>query len=71
MGVVRDERDSVDAFEHAMEGVHTSNDHRMVSYARERGLIGATATTKTSVSKDGPSEREVVIKMRRLPSRRR
>lgn len=71
MGVVKDERDGVDAFEHAMQGVHTSNDHTIVSHARARGLIGAASTTKTSVSNDPPSEREVVIKMRRPPSRRR
>ena len=39
MGVVKRNRDGVVAFEHAMQGVHTSNDHRIVSVTRERGLI--------------------------------
>ena len=71
MGVVRRNRDGVEAFEHAMQGVHTSNDHKIVSVTRERGLIGSRSTTEVGVVDDTPSEREVIVKMRRVPSRRR
>jgi hypothetical protein len=71
MGVVKRNRDGVVAFEHAMQGVHTSNDHRIVSVTRERGLIGTSSESEVSVADDTPAEREVIIKMRRLPSRRR
>lgn len=71
MGVVKRNRDGVDAFEHAMQGVHTSNDHKIVSVTRERGLIGMSSSSDSGVANDSPSEREVIIKMRRLPSRRR
>ena len=71
MGVVKRNRDGVVAFEHAMQGVHTSNDHRIVSVTRERGLIGTSSETEISALDDTPPEREVIVKMRRLPSRRR
>lgn len=71
MGVVKRNRDGVVAFEHAMQGVHTSNDHRIVSVTRERGLIGTSSESEVNVVDDTPAEREVIVKMRRLPSRRR
>jgi hypothetical protein len=71
MGVVKRNRDGVDAFEHAMQGVHTSNDHKIVSVTRERGLIGTSSSSDVGVANDTPSEREVIVKMRRRPSRRR
>ena len=71
MGVVKRNRDGVDAFERAMQGVHTSNDHRIVSVTRERGLIGTSSSTEVGMLHDTPAEREVIVKMRRLPSRRR
>jgi hypothetical protein len=71
MGVVKRNKDSVDAFERAMQGVHTSNDHRIVSVTRERGLIGTRSSTEVSTANDIPGEREIIVKMRRLPSRRR
>jgi hypothetical protein len=63
VGVVKRNRDGVVAFEHAMQGVHTSNDHQIVTVTRELGLIGTSSDTS--------AEREVIVKMRRLPSRRR
>jgi len=71
MGVVKRNRDGVEAFEHAMQGVHTSNDHKIVSVTRERGLIGTSSSTEVGVANDTPSEREVIVKMRRLPGKRR
>lgn len=69
MGVVKRNKDSVDAFEHAMQGVHTSNDHKIVSYTRERGLIGTTMETEVNVQEDTPAEREVIVKMRKPHAR--
>ena len=75
MGVMRRNKDGVDALEHAVQGVHTSNDHRLVRYARERGLIGRTSAPKTDTrddtSDDTSLEREVIVKMHPPPSRRR
>lgn len=71
MGVLKRNRDGVDAFEHAMQGVHTSNDHKIVSVTRERGLIGTSSSSEVGVADDTPSEREVIVHMRRRPSRRR
>ncbi len=67
MAVVKLNRDGVDALERAMQGVHTSNDHNIVSYTRERGLIGTRSRTEVDVIDDTPSEREVIVKMPRLP----
>jgi hypothetical protein len=50
--------------------VHTSNDHRIVSVTRERGLIGSSSAVEVDVRDDTPEEREVVIKMREKPTRR-
>ncbi len=63
-------KDGVVAFEHAMQGVHTSNDHRIVSVTRERGLIGSRSATDIDVVGDTPEEPEVVIKVRGRPTRR-
>ena len=71
MGVLKRNRDGVVAFEHAMQGVHTSNDDRIVSVTRERGLIGTSSESEVNVVDDTPAEREVIVKLRRLPSRRR
>ena len=71
MGVVKRNRDGVVAFEHAMQGVHTSNDHSFVSITRERGLIGTSSQSEVNVLDDTSTEQEVIVKMRRLPSRRR
>jgi hypothetical protein len=71
MSVVRRNRDGVEAFEHAMQGVHTSNDHEIVSVTRERGLIGTSSATEVGVADDAPEEREVIVKMRRPRSRAR
>lgn len=57
-------KDGIDAFEHAMQGVHTSNDHRFVSYTRDRGLIGTRSVVQVDVADDTTREREVIVKMR-------
>jgi hypothetical protein len=67
--VVKRNNDGVDAFERAMQGVHTSEDHRIVSYARDSGLIGSRSEVEVSVVNDTPPEREVIVKMRPVPRR--
>jgi hypothetical protein len=67
MSAVRRTKEAIDMFEHAMQGVHTSNDHRIVSRSRERGLIGTRSRVEVDVLDDIPGEREVVVKMPRLP----
>jgi len=56
-----------------MQGVHTSNDHRIVSFTRERGLIGTRSAVQIDVADDTSGEREVIVKMprraRRAPTR--
>jgi hypothetical protein len=71
MGVVRRNKDGVDALEHAVQGVHTSNDHSLVRSARERGLIGTTSPAKADARDETSSEREVIVKVRRSSSRSR
>jgi hypothetical protein len=70
MGVMKRNKDGVVAFEHAMQGVHTSNDHRIVCVTRERGLIGSRSAAEVDVLGDTPEEREVVIKVRSRHTRR-
>jgi len=56
----------VDAVEHALQGVHTSeNQERIVSFETTPGLIGTRARVQVDVVDDTPSEREVVV---HLPS---
>jgi hypothetical protein len=71
MSVVRRNKDGVEAFEHAMQGIHTSNDHRIVTVTRERGLIGTSSDVDIGALNDTPPEREVIVRIRRRPSKRR
>jgi hypothetical protein len=71
MGVVKRNRDGVVAFEHATQGVHTSNDHSFVSVTRERGLIGTSSESEITVLDATPAEQEVIVKMRRVDPQRR
>jgi hypothetical protein len=68
---MRRNKDGVDALEHAVLGVHTSDDHSMVRYARERGLIGTSSAAKADVRDDTTPEREVIVEVHRSPSRSR
>jgi hypothetical protein len=71
MSVVKRNTDGIDAFEHAMQGVHTSNDHEIVGVTWESGLIGTSSSSQVAEADDTPLEREVIVKMRRRRSRRR
>jgi hypothetical protein len=73
MGRVRRTRDGVEAIEHALRGVHTSENHeRIVSVERHPGFLGKSSTIEIDVVDDSPMEREVIVRLpRRTPARRR
>jgi hypothetical protein len=58
-------RDAIDMLEHAMQGVHTSNDHKIISFSRDAGLIGTRSTVEIESLDDTPQEREVVVRIPR------
>ena len=67
---VKRTREGVDALEHALRGVHTSeNLERIVSYQRQPGLIGRRSVVQVDVFDDSPLEREVIVRLPRLPRR--
>jgi hypothetical protein len=70
MSAVKRTKDGIEAYEHAMQGVQTSRDHKIVNLSRESGLIGSRSTVKVDVLDDIPAEREVIVKMPRVPRRR-
>lgn len=72
MSAVRRTKDAIDVFEHTMQGVHTSgNRSEIVRFHSERGIVGLTSESRTRPLDDTPSEREVIVRMPRLPRRRR
>ena len=71
MGAVKRTRDGVDALEHALRGVHTSdNFERIVSIQRQPGLIGHRTVVHVDVLDDQPLEREVIVHLPRHSHRR-
>jgi hypothetical protein len=70
-GVKRDRKGAVDALEHALQGVHTSENHeRIISFDRKPGIIGTRAMVQVDVVNDSPWEREVIVNLNREPRRR-
>jgi hypothetical protein len=62
MGGLKRSRSGVDAVEHALQGVHTSENHeRIVSFETSRGRIGTRLRVEVDVVDDPPSEREVIV----------
>ncbi len=70
MGGVKRTRSGIDALEHALRGVQTSENHeRIVSFGRHLGLISESrSVVKVDVMDDSPVEQEVTVY---LPDRRR
>jgi len=69
MSGVKRTRDGVDALEHALRGVHTSeNRERIISFDQTPGFVGTRSIIHVDVVGDLPVEREVIV---HLPSRRR
>lgn len=69
MSVVKRTKDGIDILEHAMQGVHsTENRGRILRFHAEAGLVGVTSSSEVRAFVDSPVEREVIV---RLPDRRR
>jgi len=69
---VKRTRDGVDALEHALRGVHTSeNFERIVSIQRQPGLIGHGSIVEVDVLDDQPLEQEVIVHLPRHSRRAR
>ena len=69
MGRLKRTKDGVDAIEHALRGVHTSENHeRIVSFDRHPGFVGTSSRVEVDVVDDPPLEHEVIV---RLPRHRR
>ena len=72
MSVVRRRRDAIEALEHAMQGIQTTEDRRIETYDHESGIIGKRSEVRIDVRNyDTPVVREVTVVMRRLPRRER
>ncbi len=72
MSRVRRTKDGVDSIEHALRGVHTSENHeRIVSFERHPGFEGTRSIVEVDVVDDSPWEHEVIIRLPRSGDRRR
>lgn len=68
MGRVKRTKDGVDAIEHALRGVHTSENHeRIVSFERHPGFVGTGSIVQVDVVDDSPSEHEVIVRLPHTP----
>ena len=72
MSAVKRTRDHIDVFEHTMQGVHTStNRGEIIAFHADRGIVGLSAETRVRPLDDTDAERVVIVKMPRVPPRRR
>jgi len=68
MSRVKRTRDGVDAIEHALQGVHTSeNEERIVSFERHPGFASSHSIVEVDVVDDSPAEHEVIVRLSREP----
>jgi hypothetical protein len=68
MSAVKRTRDVVDILEHAMQGVHTSeNQARIRTFRAESGIVGMSSQTEVRGLEVPQLEREVIVSM---PDRR-
>jgi hypothetical protein len=71
MKVVKRTKDGIDILEHAMQGVHTSeNRGRIVRFHAERGIIGKSSTAEVRAADDRREDDEVEVIVR-IPTYRR
>jgi hypothetical protein len=68
MSVVRRRRDAIEALEHAMRGVQTTEKRPLVRPNEGAGIIGKRS--EVELADDTPVEHEVTIVMPRIPRRR-
>ena len=72
MAGVKRTRDGVDAIEHALQGVHTSeNRERIISFDRNPGFVGSRSIVQVDVVDDSPLEREVIVDLRERARRKK
>jgi hypothetical protein len=72
MSAVKRTRDHIDVFERTMQGVHTSGNREEIGgFHNERGIVGVRTKSEIRLLDDTQAEREVIVKMPRLPHRRR
>jgi len=65
MAGVKRTRDGVDAIEHALQGVHTSdNRERIISFDQNPGFVGSRSIVEVDVVDDSPLVREVIVHLR-------
>ena len=68
MSRVKRTKDGVDAIEHALRGVHTSENHeRIVSFDRHPGFVGTGSVVQVDVVDVTSLEREVIVRLPRHP----
>jgi len=61
-------KDGVDAIEHALRGVHTSENHeRIVSFDRHPGFVGTGPVVQVDVVDETSLEHEVIVRLPRHP----
>jgi hypothetical protein len=71
MSRVKRTKDGVDAIEHALRGVHTSENHeRIVSFERHPGFVGRHSIVEVDVVDDSPTEHEVIVRLSRDTGKR-
>ena len=71
MSVVKRRRDAIDALEHAMRGVQTTEEKPEIEQRDyDPGIIGKRSEVSIDVREDTPVELEVTVVMPRLPRRR-
>ena len=61
MSVVKRRRDAIDALEHAMQGVQTTEKRPVRSRDYDPGIIGKRSEVRINVHDDTPVEREVTV----------
>jgi len=70
MSVVKRRRDAIDALEHAMRGVQTTEQHPIERHYDDPGIIGKRSGVRIEVRDDTPVEHEVTVVMPRRHRRR-
>jgi hypothetical protein len=72
MSIVKRRRDAIDALEHAMGGVQTTEEKPAIEQRdHDPGIIGKRSDVRIDIREDNtPVEREVTVVMPRLPRRR-
>jgi hypothetical protein len=71
MSVVKRTRDGIDILEHAMQGVHTSDNHgQIVSFYEDPRDVVTDSAPDVRAFDDTRVEWEVIVRMPALPRRR-